>query len=303
VNKLSYQYSVFGLNVASEIELTNLTECTFTLADVIIKLDQVSLHLPNAFKKNQFEQISTEDYLLDVPNIARYYVKSGKLIFIEKSDQATNLEIQSYLLGTVFANILHYHNYLVLHGSAILVNDQAVVFSGHSGAGKSTLAAAFMKRGYQVLTDDIVVLSPNRFSGFSLIPGPPKLKLWQLSVDNLKISIKNANKIARKYEIPITQDQRYSVTINSFYELNKHGLDNVQINSVLGMDKLVLLMTHTFRYYMLGHMGKLAGHLKFCSRLSQQIKLFKVYRPENEFVIDELVATIERDFIMPDAFT
>ena len=54
--------------------------------------------------------------------------------------------------------MLQHRGYLVLHGSAVLVNGRAVVFSGDSGAGKSTLAASMVHHGYQLITDDVVAI-------------------------------------------------------------------------------------------------------------------------------------------------
>ena len=45
-----------------------------------------------------------------------------------------------------------------VHGAALARNDQVVLALGAGGAGKSTLAFAALKRGWQVLTDDIVWL-------------------------------------------------------------------------------------------------------------------------------------------------
>jgi hypothetical protein len=298
MNLYPYQYRIFGLKVASQIQLSRLNELSFRVADVVIKLDKVNICIPSGVVVDEFEQISSEDYLLNIPDTAKYYVKKGKIVIIEKNCDTPSL-LQYYLLGTVFDNILQYRNCLVLHGSAVLVDDKAVIFNGHSGSGKSTLAAAFMKKGYPLLTDDVVVLSPNADGGFSLIPGPPKIKLWQLSIDKLSMPINKARKIARtldKYEIPVTAlNQKSNIEISAFYELNKHELNDIQVKPIQGIDKLSLLLTHTFGYSMLKPMGKLAIYLKACASISKQVQMFKVYRPESVFAIGELVAKIKNN--------
>ena len=78
--------------------------------------------------------------------------------------------------------LLHQRNILILHGSAIKVNGESVIFVGPSGVGKSTLAAGFTKRGYPFLVDDVCALSVGCNHPL-VIPGFPRLKLW---ADTLK---------------------------------------------------------------------------------------------------------------------
>jgi hypothetical protein len=107
-----------------------------------------------------------------------------------------------YLLGPVFGLLLRLRGVTCLHASAVAFDDSSVVFVGPEGAGKSTTAAAFAKRGYAVLSDDIVALScasskvsadralaeasPAPGDGvFRVLPAYPHLCLWQDSVNIL----------------------------------------------------------------------------------------------------------------------
>ena len=64
-----------------------------------------------------------------------------------------------YILGTCMGAILMQRKILPLHGSVIAIDGKAYAIVGDSGAGKSTLASAFLKRGYQLLTDDVIAVS------------------------------------------------------------------------------------------------------------------------------------------------
>jgi hypothetical protein len=116
-----------------------------------------------------------------------------------------NLRLENalpYLLGPVFGLLLRLRGVTCLHASAVAFGDWSVVFVGPEGAGKSTTAAAFAKRGYAVLSDDIVALSisssgasSNRDSAgalltpevanFRVLPAYPHLCLWPDSVNML----------------------------------------------------------------------------------------------------------------------
>ena len=55
--------------------------------------------------------------------------------------------------------ILMQRRLLPLHGSAIAINGKAYAIVGDSGAGKSTLASAFLNKGYQLISDDVIAVS------------------------------------------------------------------------------------------------------------------------------------------------
>jgi hypothetical protein len=60
------------------------------------------------------------------------------------------------IAGAVLAVHLMLHHELVLHASAVRVDDQAVAFVGRSGMGKSTLATALCDLGCALVSDDLL---------------------------------------------------------------------------------------------------------------------------------------------------
>jgi hypothetical protein len=81
------------------------------------------------------------------------------------------------LAGQVSTFILHRLGYPCLHASAVVVGDGAVAFLGPKGQGKSTMAAAFLRRGATLLTDDALPLEATD-SGVFGSPGLAMMKLW-----------------------------------------------------------------------------------------------------------------------------
>ncbi|MCP4397035.1 MAG: hypothetical protein GY801_07015 [bacterium] len=88
------------------------------------------------------------------------------------SEEYSNYMAYGLRIASELGALLHQRELLPLHGSAIKVNDGVCVFVGLSGNGKSTVAAAFRQRGYQVLADDVCVVSI-REDG--LPPGDPRV--------------------------------------------------------------------------------------------------------------------------------
>ena len=87
-------------------------------------------------------------------------------------------DVATYLLGPVAAFCLRLRGMTCLHASAVAVDARAVVFVGPVGAGKSTVAAAFARRAYAFISDDVVALTGDGF----VQPGPPRVRLWPESV-------------------------------------------------------------------------------------------------------------------------
>ena len=88
------------------------------------------------------------------------------------------------VVGPGLGIVLHRRGRLVLHGSAVEVDGQAVVLLGRKGAGKSTTAAALLARGHRLLTDDLVAV--DFADGHAqCAPGPLQMKLWPASAEAL----------------------------------------------------------------------------------------------------------------------
>ncbi|HMD34042.1 MAG TPA: hypothetical protein VKH42_03690 [Vicinamibacterales bacterium] len=82
----------------------------------------------------------------------------------------------TYLLGPALSFALLKQGFDPLHATTVAIDGAAVGFLGDAGYGKSSLAAAFLRIGHRLLTDDLLVLSPCR-DGFIAHPGPPRIKL------------------------------------------------------------------------------------------------------------------------------
>ena len=85
--------------------------------------------------------------------------------------------LTSYLLGKLVGMALCVQGQCVLHGNAARIGDRSIVWLGDKGAGKSTLSAAFLDAGYELITDDQVVLYPDG-AGWRPGYGVPRIRLW-----------------------------------------------------------------------------------------------------------------------------
>lgn len=115
---------------------------------------------------------------VSVPDYCEFIVSAdGRTVACLLDDPAAVEWFQTYLLGVVLSFVLLKLGLEPLHAAVVVVDGQGVAFLGDSGYGKSTLAASFLRDGYTLLTDDMLIV---RDVGGVLcgLPGPPRIKLF-----------------------------------------------------------------------------------------------------------------------------
>jgi len=75
------------------------------------------------------------------------------------------------------------HQYLIVHAAVVAKNGQALIFPGEPGAGKSTLCAALVSRGWQLLSDEMALITAD---GLQLTPVPRPIGLKNESIEIMK---------------------------------------------------------------------------------------------------------------------
>lgn len=247
-----------------------------------------------------FYKCDKNKFYLNIPNVGKFLVllEENRIIIEKASADITINMLNTWLQGTIIAYILQYHGYLVLHGSAILINNQAVIFSGQSGAGKSTLACALIQKGYQLITDDLVVIKRNAHGKYCIIPGPAHTKLWEDSINYLNHDINSAIPVmlkTNKYIIKVASScDMPSVPIHSFYELNiASDTLETKCERLNHLSSLQTLIQNVYRYFMLKPLGKLQLFFNDCSALSQQIAIFNLTRTSNFQSLSDMLRFID----------
>lgn len=97
--------------------------------------------------------------MFQVADTAIFAIQNGDTIQVSPMAGADEAKIRLFLLGTCMGALLMQRKILPLHGSAIAIDGKAYAFVGHSGAGKSTLASAFINKGFQLLSDDVIAVT------------------------------------------------------------------------------------------------------------------------------------------------
>ncbi|MDJ0798464.1 MAG: hypothetical protein QNJ51_16860 [Calothrix sp. MO_167.B12] len=195
-----YFYQAYSLNIRSDFSLPELPSSN-SGSDLYIQQGQVDLpamegsNIPRQGIEAMFGGTVAEAYLY-WPGVAKFMATGGNRLIVEPTATAIERQVLSlYILSEALGLILHQRNLLLIHASAILVDDQVIIFAGYPGAGKSTTAAAFAQVGYPVLSDDMVAIDVTPEHGVVVLPAFPQVKIWPASIEGLGYDSTNLDRL------------------------------------------------------------------------------------------------------------
>lgn len=299
----NYRYKVFGLHVASDILLPELLTAIDPpdMPEVNISLGKVPADISGALEKTASFQAAKDQFLFRVTGVGCYYATNGNSIIVEPAGQAKEISVRLFLLGTTFGALLMQRGILPIHGSAVVVKGCCVIFTGVSGAGKSTMLAAFRKSGYPFLTDDVAAVTVDADGVAWVHSSYPQQKLWgdsaeAMDVDTASLTPFYTGKDKDKFAVPAHEEfWQAPVPLAAVYELEVEGHRDVIVRPLAGMDKLAVLMSHTYRPWLVDVLDIKAAHFKQCVAVARRVAVSKLARPEGMFFLEEQVRLVEQD--------
>lgn len=284
-----YFYTVYGLQIGSELELPELTPSREVNVDVTVRFGSVPEHLPMIKGSGILFEAAENDFLFKLEGVGRYRVQNGCRITIQAENRALPEDIRLILLGSCIGALLHQRGMLAIHGSAITDGTQAAIFSGPSGVGKSALAAGLLELGYSVIADDISVICQNGKQGFRVAHGIPHLKLWKDVLDHLNQDDKLAKVRPQldKYRKPIHLAEQETPLLSKVVILSPSNNNDYSLSEILGREKFHLLRSNTYRMQFIDKMELTQAHFHNLSLLVNSIRMYEVQRPHNPLKIME----------------
>jgi hypothetical protein len=112
--------------------------------------------------------------LLRLPSVGRFLATVDSLPTVERNPGVSNDEVDRFVQGPVRVLQALLDGHFALHGSAVLVDGNALVITGSSGVGKSALVATLMRSGLSVAADGYVIIDAGT---------PPTLRVSQGRVE------------------------------------------------------------------------------------------------------------------------
>ena len=217
-----------------------------------------------------------------------------------------NLSLQDalvYLLGPVMGFLLRLRGMTSLHASAVAVDSRAIALVGPPGAGKSTTAASFARRGYPVVSDDIVPLVDHG-RAFSVQSGYPCVCLWPESVetlygssDSLPLLTPTWNKRYLPLEDSSHRFQLDPMPLAAVYLLGDRaqGAGRPFAHPVPAADGLISLIANTYMNY-LPDANARVREFELLGRLAGTVPIRRVQPHSDPAYLNKLCDAIVEDF-------
>jgi hypothetical protein len=299
-----YYYRVFGLTVASEYELPELeTIAPLERPDVRIILGQTPSELAGATVCRPHLQIAPQSLLLKVRVAGVFWVQDGNEIIVNPLPEAPSETIRLFLLGSAFGALLHQRGILPIHGSALVYRGQALILTGVTGAGKSTLAAALVRKGCKLLTDDVAAVTFDSAGTPWVQPAYPQQKLWRDSATAMALATGRLIRVMadmEKYAVPaIGRYHAEPAALTTVFQLIKPVGDEAAmlgLETVQGVDKLSLILHNVYRPRFVNGLGLQGEHLQRCFKLAEKVKTARVHRTMDLGKLEELAGKVIQQF-------
>ncbi|HEY1607247.1 MAG TPA: hypothetical protein VGF77_16790 [Allosphingosinicella sp.] len=299
---LPFRYRACGLSIASDISLpgllagnvaagTDLVVEAASLPDALT--DDVVLRGPNW-------QRTREALLLRVPGVGRFRVLGAATIQYQPEDDQRPEDLTAFLTGSMLGILLHLRGDVVIHASAVLVGDSAILFCGASGAGKSTLAAALGERGYPMLSDDLSVLRPSTEGVLRVAPDGRCHKLWERSLGGLGLHEQRGDGVRHqinKYYVPPRIAATEPAPIAALYELQEQRVDDA-----FGLEPLSLpdaghvIRANAFRARMMWRLGQKHEYFRCAAQIGRQGRMATLRRPFDFARLGSVLDLLEADW-------
>jgi hypothetical protein len=298
-------YKSFGLHVISEIPLPELFQVNDKESIVDVEVTIMELDLKDEQLISLREDVFVKDNLVmfQISEIATFTIQDGNKIIVSPMDGFNEDAARLYILGTCMGAILLQRGILPLHGSAIVIDGKAYGFVGDSGAGKSTLASAFLRKGYKLLTDDVIAITLSQNDIPVVTPSYPQQKLWQESLNAFGVARHQYRPLLEretKYAVPVpTQFKTDSIPLAGIFELIISPNEQVEILPIQGLQRLQTLFHHTYRNFIIEPAGLMEWHFQTLTRFVHKIVIFQLRRPVSRFTAHDLpemiLKTLEKE--------
>jgi len=216
-----YKYNAYGLNINSEIFLPELIRKESSDPDIIITIGNVDPFIEEALNEGSYFRETKNAKYRFWDDIGKFKIQNGNNIIVDPAKAVDKILLRKFILGTIFANLLNQRGLLVLHASAVNINNSVVAFLGAKNKGKSTIALKFYENGFPIVADDYIPIQfenniPFVYTGF------PQLKLSSKTLNHSSFNYKKNN-----FNNSTSEFEKFYFTTKKHFTQNKLPLKSI----------------------------------------------------------------------------
>jgi hypothetical protein len=258
------------------------------------------IHLPSKPQWFECRTLGDGTTYLRWSGLFEFLISSdARTIEYRRLGTATDESLSTYLLGQVLSFSLLSRGSDPLHATAVAVNDEAIAFLGDCGYGKSTLGAAFLARGFKILTDDVLALEP-RDGRWIAHAGPARLKLFPSVARKLLPGGDgvNLNAGTSKLVLPLTAGEARGrpIPLKALYVLPELGRRPAQIGitPIEGQKAFLEIIRAAFNLIRVDR-ARLTCQFAMASRLVRDVPVRKLAYPRRLSRLHEVCDAVIAD--------
>lgn len=258
-------YRAYGLNLLSNYRFTTFVGSGDGPAELIFRCTPTDEPEDPRPGRTLYESVAAyqgkscivvfdagDAHILRFTDVADYRIGDDQIACDLRSPDHENA-VDIHLFGLVFSIWHERRGIPALHASAVTVGDEAVAFLAGRGSGKSSLAGSLVQHGAELLTDDILPVTPVADQVIAR-PGFPQMRFWPAELDYFVGDHERfplAHPAFSKRRVPVGADGfgRFCdrpVQLRAIYLPDPRDCDSVQVETVHPRQALFEMVRHSF---------------------------------------------------------
>ncbi|MBD2365015.1 hypothetical protein H6G36_28285 [Anabaena minutissima FACHB-250] len=288
-----YKYFAYGLGIHSNLVLPELLELD-TECDITVTVKSSSQGYVEPSQPREYLKVSPQETMVAMKGVGIFHIINGAEVIVTPAPNADQRLMQLCLSGSAMGISLYQRGFsLILHASAVAVDQQAICFLGHSGAGKSSAAAAMLARGHKIVSDDVVPVILE--SPVKVVPGYPQMKMSPEVATTCGYDLESLiylHPLLGEYGYRREQDFACKPQqLHSLYVLVDS--DELAIEEVRSQGAILELITNSYGICSLQQAFNREQHLSQCVELLRSIPIYKLKRPRSLPLLSEVAKYVE----------
>jgi len=265
------------------------------LSDVSVTTSPVPNALDGAIARGVLWQAAEGRFLLDVPDVARYLVETGRTVTIDPAPDVPARKIEHFLGLLPLAALLYQRGMLAFHAAAVSNGDGVVLLAGDSGSGKSTLLIAMLQLGWRMLADDLAIVGQDDQGQPMVYPTRPGIALWPVSLEQLGIKpdtlpLCDANRL--EYSRP-EQFEADPQPLRGIYHLSVHNKREVELEEMAGNAGFKATGAMLYNSHVADALCGRVDYLRCTASLAQSVAFHELKRPRGVWSVNALANRIK----------
>ena len=250
----NHRYCALGAEISSDLVLPELQPSEST-SDALVQIQQGDHvqwpSLEPSPHSTPTLQLAPQDWRLELEGIGWFRATAGERLEWQRwDDSVSDRDIRTFAVTSGLGALAIQRGALVLHGTALERDGEAILLLGHPAAGKSTLAWCLLQEGWRLLSSELVAVGSDGI----VQPGMHQLKLWYDAAMNLELDyaqLQPVRKGLKRYAL-VTEELNCTpqpTPLRLIYALNRAKEDSGQEDADEAEDEMEKVSLKTSRNF------------------------------------------------------